>query len=120
MILKRSGAKHRGATAAAPAGATATHRGATAPVVASAAVAAAGGSDTAPAVARDQGAVGVEQVVPVEDEEVLVKDGTVRLPGVLTIPSGAVGVAVFAHGSGSSRSSPRNVMVAEQLNAAGG
>jgi putative phosphoribosyl transferase len=49
--------------------------------------------------------------------EVPVDGGT--LPGDLTIPSGATGVVVFAHGSGSSRKSPRNVMVAEVLQGRG-
>jgi len=37
----------------------------------------------------------------------------------LVVPAGAVGVVVFAHGSGSSRRSPRNVAVARRLNDAG-
>jgi putative phosphoribosyl transferase len=41
------------------------------------------------------------------------------LPGDLTIPPGATSVVVFAHGSGSSRKSPRNVMVAEVLQGRG-
>jgi putative phosphoribosyl transferase len=41
------------------------------------------------------------------------------LPGHLTVPRGAVGTVVFAHGSGSSRHSPRNQFVADRLNAAG-
>lgn len=43
----------------------------------------------------------------------------VRLPGDLVIPDRARAVVVFAHGSGSSRSSPRNVAVADRLNGAG-
>jgi putative phosphoribosyl transferase len=43
----------------------------------------------------------------------------VRLTGDLNIPAAASGVVAFAHGSGSSRLSPRNVQVAEQLNDAG-
>lgn len=39
-----------------------------------------------------------------------------RLPGVLTIPVDATGVVIFAHGSGSSRHSPRNREVADRLN----
>jgi putative phosphoribosyl transferase len=42
-----------------------------------------------------------------------------RLPGVLNEPAKCSGVVAFAHGSGSSRFSPRNVYVAEQLNKAG-
>jgi fermentation-respiration switch protein FrsA (DUF1100 family) len=41
------------------------------------------------------------------------------LPGTLHIPRGARAVVVFAHGSGSSRFSPRNRAVAEALNAQG-
>ncbi|HUC38442.1 MAG TPA: phosphoribosyltransferase family protein [Acidimicrobiales bacterium] len=42
-----------------------------------------------------------------------------RLPGELVVPAGATGLVVFAHGSGSSRSSPRNRAVASALQAAG-
>jgi putative phosphoribosyl transferase len=45
--------------------------------------------------------------------------GPVRLDGQLSVPSGAGGIVVFAHGSGSSRRSPRNQFVAERLNRAG-
>lgn len=45
--------------------------------------------------------------------------GTIRLPGDLVVPVGETGVVVFAHGSGSSRHSPRNVRVAERLQDAG-
>jgi len=38
------------------------------------------------------------------------------LEGELTIPDGAVGIVAFAHGSGSSRRSPRNQRVAQALN----
>jgi putative phosphoribosyl transferase len=41
------------------------------------------------------------------------------LPGTLTLPAAPVGLVVFAHGSGSSRLSPRNVQVANGLNGAG-
>ncbi len=43
----------------------------------------------------------------------------VRLEGELLLPPGAPGVVAFAHGSGSSRHSPRNTFVAEVLQAAG-
>ena len=52
-------------------------------------------------------------------EYVTIPAGWVNLDGDLTIPQGACGVVLFAHGSGSSRHSPRNQMVARQLNAAG-
>jgi putative phosphoribosyl transferase len=45
--------------------------------------------------------------------------GDVRLEGDLTLPDGATGVVLFAHGSGSSRFSSRNRSVAEALNRAG-
>ncbi len=41
------------------------------------------------------------------------------LGGTLTIPHGALGIVLFAHGSGSSRFSPRNTYVASALNDAG-
>jgi putative phosphoribosyl transferase len=53
------------------------------------------------------------------DEDVDVRLGDVTLPGRLTVPAGARGVVVFAHGSGSSRFSPRNRSVARVLEAAG-
>jgi len=43
----------------------------------------------------------------------------ITLEGDLTAPKDAVGIVVFAHGSGSSRNSPRNKMVAEELAKAG-
>lgn len=47
------------------------------------------------------------------------KAGDVELEGFLTIPEGAKGIALFAHGSGSSRHSPRNQYVAKVLNEGG-
>ena len=41
--------------------------------------------------------------------------GNVELDGELILPSSATGVVLFAHGSGSSRFSPRNTYVAEVL-----
>lgn len=55
----------------------------------------------------------------VRDEDVEVPVGAVGLEGHLTVPEGAVGVVVFAHGSGSSRHSARNRFVASVLNRAG-
>jgi dienelactone hydrolase len=43
----------------------------------------------------------------------------VTVEGDLCLPGGAVGLVIFAHGSGSSRFSPRNRQVAEALNDAG-
>jgi len=51
-----------------------------------------------------------EKPTPVE----IPVDG-VTLEGDLGIPDGATGLVVFAHGSGSSRKSPRNQFVAERL-----
>ena len=56
---------------------------------------------------------------PSVDRDVIVMAGPVPLPGRLTIPAGARGVVVFAHGSGSSRNSPRNMFVAAALHVVG-
>ncbi|CQD22051.1 phosphoribosyltransferase [Mycobacterium europaeum] len=56
---------------------------------------------------------------PLRDEEIWVPTGSVAVAGHLTIPEHPKGVVVFAHGSGSSRHSPRNRFVAEVLNNAG-
>jgi dienelactone hydrolase len=42
-----------------------------------------------------------------------------QLPATLTVPAGAVGLVLFAHGSGSSRHSPRNHAMASQLQQSG-
>jgi len=41
--------------------------------------------------------------------------GPKQLEGILTVPEPVMGLVIFAHGSGSSRLSPRNTYVAEQL-----
>src|SRR5262245_10789086 len=51
-----------------------------------------------------------------EEQLVRVGAGPMMLDGNLTIPEGAHGLVVFAHGSGSSRLSPRNRYVAQVLN----
>jgi predicted phosphoribosyltransferase/dienelactone hydrolase len=56
---------------------------------------------------------------PSVDRDVIVMAGPVPLPGRLTVPAGARGVVVFAHGSGSSRNSPRNMFVAAALHVIG-
>ena len=53
------------------------------------------------------------------ERPVRVTAGTVELDGDLTLPPEAEGIVIFAHGSGSSRFSPRNRYVAEELNGAG-
>ena len=45
--------------------------------------------------------------------------GRYSIQGDLTIPRGSVAAVIFAHGSGSSRHSPRNKYVAETLNERG-
>jgi dienelactone hydrolase len=50
---------------------------------------------------------------------VVVPVGGARLEGDLAVPDGATGIVVFAHGSGSSRHSPRNRRVAGTLNQVG-
>ena len=53
------------------------------------------------------------------DEDVVTDAGPDGLPGHLTVPEHAVGLVVFAHGTGSGRHSPRNRAVAEVLHCAG-
>jgi dienelactone hydrolase len=54
-----------------------------------------------------------------DEREVVVAIGSARLAGTLAVPDGARGVVLFAHGSGSSRHSPRNRYVAEELRTGG-
>jgi putative phosphoribosyl transferase len=56
---------------------------------------------------------------PDADGEVVIDAGPVRLPARLAVPAGARLLVVFAHGSGSSRHSPRNRYVADRLAQAG-
>jgi dienelactone hydrolase len=51
--------------------------------------------------------------------DVLILADGVTLQGDITLPEGAHGLVIFAHGSGSSRMSPRNRQVARDLNSAG-
>jgi putative phosphoribosyl transferase len=51
-----------------------------------------------------------------EQRDVAIVDGAARLPGMLSVPPGPLGLVIFAHGSGSSSRSPRNVAVAQRLN----
>ncbi|HET6260721.1 MAG TPA: phosphoribosyltransferase family protein [Chloroflexia bacterium] len=57
-----------------------------------------------------------QEATPVQ---VQVPVGRVKLDGDLALPADPRGVVLFAHGSGSSRHSPRNRYVASVLNAAG-
>jgi pimeloyl-ACP methyl ester carboxylesterase len=52
------------------------------------------------------------------ESTVAVASGKVELEGALELPAGCTGVVLFAHGSGSSRHSPRNNFVAQRLRAA--
>lgn len=56
-----------------------------------------------------------------QPQAVVIPAGTVSLDGDLTVPNRkrARGVVVFAHGSGSSRKSPRNRFVAQELQGGG-
>jgi dienelactone hydrolase len=59
-------------------------------------------------------------IAPVVKEYPIVIDADrLRLMGDLAIPEAATGVVLFAHGSGSSRYSPRNQYVASRLHEAG-
>lgn len=61
----------------------------------------------------------VAQTLRDTDEDVAIPAGEVTIEGHLHVPAQATGVVVFAHGSGSSRHSPRNRYVAEVLQRAG-
>ena len=52
-------------------------------------------------------------------QPVTVEIDSVQLDGYLSVPTAASGVVLFAHGSGSSRHSPRNRSVADLLNESG-
>jgi putative phosphoribosyl transferase len=59
------------------------------------------------------------QTATARARDVQIRSGTVVLQGDLSIPAGAQGVVLFAHGSGSSRHSPRNQFVAQTIREAG-
>ena len=60
-----------------------------------------------------------ETFAAVTERDVEVAAGSVLLQGTLAVPEHAAGIALFAHGSGSGRHSPRNRFVAEELNRGG-
>ena len=53
------------------------------------------------------------------EREITLKAGKATLDGTLALPPGASGLVLFAHGSGSSRLSPRNRYVAQVLQSRG-
>jgi dienelactone hydrolase len=53
------------------------------------------------------------------ERDVMIPAAAAALPGTLVLPAGAPGVVLFAHGSGSSRLSPRSREVAAVLQRAG-
>jgi putative phosphoribosyl transferase len=53
---------------------------------------------------------------PPRDEDITIEAGKARIVGHLMVPWPALGVVIFAHGSGSGRHSPRNRFVASELN----
>jgi dienelactone hydrolase len=77
------------------------------------------GTRGTPELARSAVAGGVEEVIAMISDMVLVPTSDATLPGDLVVPSAARAVVLFAHGSGSSRHSPRNRMVAAELRTAG-
>ncbi|HKE53475.1 MAG TPA: dienelactone hydrolase family protein [Actinomycetota bacterium] len=52
----------------------------------------------------------------VRHRDLLIDADGVSLPGDLALPPGPTAIVAFAHGSGSSRSSPRNIAVSQRLN----
>jgi putative phosphoribosyl transferase len=78
----------------------------------------AAGSD-APIGAAADASVSAVPDPPGFERDITVGNGDVQLAGHLTIPDRAAGMIIFAHGSGSSRRSPRNRFVAAALNQAG-
>src|SRR5688500_7254136 len=57
--------------------------------------------------------------VAADEHTVVVGTDSVSVEGTMAVPEAARGVVLFAHGSGSSRHSPRNRYVADQLRAGG-
>jgi putative phosphoribosyl transferase len=55
----------------------------------------------------------------IDVQDIAIPIGDIELEGSLAIPSRAAGLVMFAHGSGSSRHSPRNRHVASELNQRG-
>ncbi len=68
---------------------------------------------------REQDDAGEDAAALTESMPVQLPVGDVTLSGDLEIPENATGLVLFAHGSGSSRLSPRNQAVAAALRGAG-
>jgi putative phosphoribosyl transferase len=64
-------------------------------------------------------AMAATSVARADQHLIQISTGPIVLDGNLDIPEGASGVVLFAHGSGSSRHSPRNNFVAQALQEAG-
>ena len=60
----------------------------------------------------------MKQTIQIE-QAIDIPSGKIRLAGELKLPQAATGVVLFAHGSGSSRHSPRNQYVARVIRDAG-
>jgi putative phosphoribosyl transferase len=58
----------------------------------------------------------LETGIDIEHAEIRLPAGSVELTADLALPAGAPGLVIFAHGSGSSRRSPRNRRVAGVMN----
>ncbi|WP_036507656.1 phosphoribosyltransferase family protein [Nocardia aobensis] len=69
--------------------------------------------------ARERPRVAESGDPPLVDDDVTITVGEAELNGHLMVPEAATGMVVFAHGSGSSRHSPRNRFVATSLQRAG-
>jgi putative phosphoribosyl transferase len=70
-----------------------------------------------PTVATDEATAAADPPPHPRDDDVEIRVRDASHTGHLTVPAGAVGLVLFAHGSGSSRHSPRNQFVARSLNA---
>ena len=68
---------------------------------------------------KRSGLAGAAVASAIADEVSIPVASGLALPGHVTVPAGAIGIVAFAHGSGSSRHSPRNQWVARVLNDVG-
>jgi putative phosphoribosyl transferase len=60
-----------------------------------------------------------QHTLDVYQHEVSIPLGSITLEGILSLPKDPIGLVIFAHGSGSSRHSPRNRYVAQALESKG-